>query len=221
MIAMASHGRGMTGRLAFGSVADRIARCSAVPVLIVRPGAEAPGEPATIDIRRIVVPLDGSEVSTEALPVAVALARSTGAPVRLIQTVYPSAVLLRSSVGTSYYPREFLRDFANALTTSAAETLQQAESDVTAERVSVTRVVAEGAPAAAIEPDIEDGDLIVMTSHGRSGLRRWLLSSVAEKQIRSGKVPVVLVPAKSRVDAVKRQQMDTSDESTRAAVMQS
>ena len=64
--------------------------------------------------------------------------------------------------------------------------------------------------AAAIESETEDGDLIVMTSHGRSGFRRWLLGSVAEKLIRSGIAPVVLVPAKARVEAGKSQRMDTA-----------
>jgi nucleotide-binding universal stress UspA family protein len=41
---------------------------------------------------------------------------------------------------------------------------------------------------------VEDGDLIVMTSHGRSGVRRWLLASVAEKLIQEVPVPVILVP---------------------------
>ena len=210
MIAMASHGRGMTGRLAFGSVADRIARSSDVPVLIVHPKVESPGEPAAVEIQRIVVPLDGSEVSAEAIPVAVALAKSTGVPVRLIQAVNPSAILLPSPVGTSYYPRELFREIADELTNSAEETLTQAEAEVAAEKVGVTRVTVEGAPAAAIEAGAEGGDLIVMTSHGRGGFRRWLLGSVAEKLIRSGIAPVVLVPAKARVEAGKSQRMDTA-----------
>jgi nucleotide-binding universal stress UspA family protein len=51
-----------------------------------------------------------------------------------------------------------------------------------------------GAPFSAISETARDGDLIVMASHGRVGFRRWLLGSVAEKLVRSGPVPVMIVP---------------------------
>jgi nucleotide-binding universal stress UspA family protein len=52
-----------------------------------------------------------------------------------------------------------------------------------------------GAVAAAIESVTQPGDLIVMTSHGRGGIRRWIIGSVAEQLVRTATVPVLLVPA--------------------------
>jgi nucleotide-binding universal stress UspA family protein len=204
MIAIASHGRGMAGRLAFGSVADRIARSSDVPVLIVHPEdgtEEVQVTPQKAEITRILVPLDGSDTSAEALPVATALAQSSGASVHLVQAINPSAMLLPSPVGAAHYPAELYQEVADEMKTSAKETLTTAESDISSGGVNVTQVVIEGPAVAAIESEVKEGDLIVMTSHGRGGFRRWLLGSVSEKLIRSGAAPVVLVPSAERVAA--------------------
>jgi nucleotide-binding universal stress UspA family protein len=55
----------------------------------------------------------------------------------------------------------------------------------------------------SIEAEVQEGDLIVMTTHGRSGVQRWLLGSVSSKLIRSGVAPVVLVPASDRADSTR------------------
>src|SRR5262249_41021222 len=73
LIVMASHGRGAVGRLRFGSVADRVSRASHVPVLIVRPTDTKP-KVGPVEIRRLLVPLDGSPLAAEALPVAMSVA---------------------------------------------------------------------------------------------------------------------------------------------------
>ena len=54
----------------------------------------------------------------------------------------------------------------------------------------------------SIAEAVHDGDLIVMTSHGRSGVQRWLLGSVAEKLVREAPVPVVLVPVAARQSGI-------------------
>src|SRR5436190_8607601 len=71
-----------------------------------------------------------------------------------------------------------------------------------AEPLPVAAVI-EGPPVLAIEDATEGGDLTVMTSPGRSGFRRWLLGSTAEKLIREGKTPVLLVPS-SEPEAAER-----------------
>ena len=205
MIAIASHGRGMAGRLAFGSVADRIARSATVPVAIVKPEAQVEIVPEAVPVARIVVPLDGSEVSAEALPVAASLATSAGAPIHLMQAVNPSAVLLPSPLGAAEYPAELYQEVADDLSAAARDTLNAAEGELANGGVTVTHSVVEGSPVAAIEAEVRDGDLIVMTSHGRSGFQRWLLGSVAEKLVRTGVAPVVLVPASARVAATERE----------------
>lgn len=199
LLALASHGRGAAGRVAFGSVADRLARTSPVPVLITHPVADQEGEPKAAIINRLVVTLDGSETANEALPVADTIARETGASVLLVSAVNPSAVMLPSPVGASYYPEELYTEIAEDMNKAAKESLDQAAGDLSG--LDVSQTIIEGPAGAAVQSVIQPGDLVVMTSHGRSGFKRWLLGSVSEKLIRSGAAPVVLVPSKSRVAA--------------------
>jgi nucleotide-binding universal stress UspA family protein len=66
------------------------------------------------------------------------------------------------------------------------------------EGVAASGAILDGSPFFAISDATEPGDLIVLTSHGRGGVRRWLLGSVAEKLVREAPVPVLLVPAVER-----------------------
>jgi len=201
MLALSSHGRGMAGRVAFGSVADRLARTSPVPALIVHP-SDKEGEPAAQTIRRLIVPLDGSETANEALPVAEKIAAGTGASILLISAINPSSIMVPSPIGAAYYPSELYEDIASDMGESAKADLSSAQEQLSG--VVVESQVIEGPVLAAVESVVEPGDLVVMTSHGRSGFRRWLLGSVSEKLIRSGLVPVVLVPSSARTAATGR-----------------
>jgi len=150
-----------------------------------------------VAISRIVVPLDGSDTANEALPVASEIARSTGASLLLVSGVNPAAVLIPAPAGVAYYPEELYTEIFDDMTSAAKDAL--AEGSGALSGLDVTTKVVEGAAPDAVQSVLQPGDLIVMTSHGRSGFRRWLLGSVSEKLIRSGAAPVVLVPAKERV----------------------
>lgn len=203
LIAMASHGRGAVGRLAFGSVADRVSRASHVPVLIVRP-SDAQTEIGPVEIRRLVVPLDGSPLAAEALPVATTLATRLGVPVHLVQAINPAALVMPPSMGVGGYSGEIYTEIEDELTAAARANLDEAAKRLGTSGVQVTAAVVEGPPVLAIEDALEEGDVIVMTSHGRSGFRRWLLGSTAEKLIREAKAPVLLVPSSTRVAAERQ-----------------
>ena len=98
LVVMTTHGRGALGRAVYGSVADRIARFSPVPVLLVRPGPDAEAEPAA-DIARLVLPLDGSDLAEAALPLAVELAKRRGVPVHLVRAVGLASALAPFAYG--------------------------------------------------------------------------------------------------------------------------
>jgi nucleotide-binding universal stress UspA family protein len=195
-IVIASHGRGAVQRLAFGSVADRIARTTTRPVLIVRP-SDAEIEPGAAKILRLLVPLDGSALSEEALPTAGDLATSLQVPVHLVQAINPSGLLMPGP-GTGAYPADVYTELVDELETEARNNLEKAGAELSARGLSYTSAIVEGAPVIAIEDSTQDGDVIVMSSHGRSGITRWLLGSTAEKLVRSGPAPVLLVPSSKR-----------------------
>jgi nucleotide-binding universal stress UspA family protein len=190
LVVLGSHGHGGVKRFVLGSVADEVARHAPVPVMVVRGGAVLP--PA-VQLTRIVVPLDGSDLAEQAVPVAAAVAADLGVPVHLMRVldvdalratvqagIHAAAAYLRSQEEIQRYAEEYL-----------AEQVQQLRNrDLTA-----TAEVLTGSPAVTLLDAIRPDDLVVMTTHGRGGVRRWLLGSVADKLVRAAAAPVLLVPA--------------------------
>lgn len=191
LIVMTTHGRGALGRWAFGSVADAVTRTSPVPVFVVRPQS-GDTEIAPV-IQRVVVPLDGSPLAEEALPTATSLAQRLHVPVHLVTAIDVIEIMPTVAFDASLYEETVAQLEADATgwLTQTAEQLQQ-------EGVATTWAILHGSPFLVITDAVKPGDVIVMASHGRGGAKRWLLGSVAEKLIREGPVPVVLVPPAER-----------------------
>jgi nucleotide-binding universal stress UspA family protein len=193
IVVMSSHGRGALGRAIFGSVADRVAHTATVPVLIVRPDKDALAAGAVL-FRRIIVPLDGSELAEAALPEAATLAKHLGAPIHLVRAVDPTTWMPYAAGGE---PAPAISpDVTTRIIDQAREEASQSLASAAAKLggVQVTQQVLEGSPFFAIADVLQPGDLLVMTSHGRSGVQRWLMGSVAEKLVREAPVPVMIVP---------------------------
>ena len=76
------------------------------------------------------------------------------------------------------------------------ESLDQAVKDLNASGVEASwKILSGGWAAQEIEDEVSPSDFVVMASHGRSGVRRWLFGSVSERLVRSGRTPVMLVPS--------------------------
>jgi nucleotide-binding universal stress UspA family protein len=203
MIVMTSHGRGAAGRVVYGSVADRVVRNAPLPVMMIRPEDAAP-ERGVAAIRRLVVPLDGSAVAAQALPVAKQLARQLRTPVQLISVI---DVYLDLSPAAAYgmaFSQQIYDEMETYARQQTQQMLTQAAEHVAAADISVNWTVLSGPTAPAIMDATRPGDIIVLTSHGRGGLRRWLIGSVAEKLVRESTVPLVLLRA-------QRSPNDTAD----------
>lgn len=192
MIVMASHGRGAFQRLIHGSIADKVTREATVPVMVVR---SAQSQPGPVGITRLVVPLDGTTLSEQSLPVATAISRHLGTPLFLVRAVniaefMPPAVGMGEAIPFETYDEteeEMEKDASTYLDTLAAR--------LQAEGLHVVTQVLSGPPAAAITEATKPGDVVILCSHQRSGVMRWLVGSVAEQLVRDDDVPVILVPA--------------------------
>src|SRR3990170_2397488 len=140
----------------------------------------------------IVVPLDGSELSEGALPYAVALAKATGA--RLL--------LVTAWAGADGELLAALPDVPKDLSQRAKQYYQEYLAGVAerakAERLEVETSVHIGYATDEILRVLEQRDprLLVMATHGRSGLSRWLYGSVASKLVREAPVPTLVVGPK-------------------------
>jgi len=156
----------------------------------------------------ILLPLDGSSFAEAALPVALSLSHRTGAALRLVSVVayFPTS--------DPYGWQDTLREQAvDYLLETAASIREKAGGEVTTSAMA-------GHVATVLQEETEHADIVVMATHGRGGLSRAWLGSVADHCVRHGKHPVLLVrpgdhgtPAPSREWTVKRMllPMDGSD----------
>lgn len=192
LIAMTTHGRGGLSRWAFGSVADRVVRSAYQPIFLVRGTTEAcqPGE-----IGRILVPLDGSDLAEQALPAARSIAHEKGAELVLLRVVEP---LSDREAAAMYATWSSVDDVYAHRLTEAEQYLGDVQAELQKEGLSATALVEEGHPATVIldVEELEDVNLVVMSTHGRSGLARWVYGSVADKVLREAVCPLLLIRAR-------------------------
>jgi nucleotide-binding universal stress UspA family protein len=193
LIVIASHGRGALGRWTFGSVADRLARSSTVPVLIVRPTDGDGAHKVIPEIKRILVPTDGSLLSEAATNEAALLAKHLNRPIVLVRAIFPEAELAPTAGFDAVYAPEIYNELSASLEADAKSGLDRVAEALRKDGIEVEIALVHGPAALTIEEAAKPDDLIVMSSHGRSGFKRWLIGSVAEKLVRTAPCPVVLV----------------------------
>ena len=186
LILMATHGRSGFKRWAIGSVADKVLHASKVPVWLVP--ARGPGD-VTYDMwpkKTVVVPLDGSELAEAVLPHVKALVEQSG--VDLVEVVLLRVV--ESPVMSDHY-------FSNIPETREAieKYLARVEERLRKAGLSVQSRMLTGEPAEQIVDyaGATPFSLVVMSTHARSGLSRWVLGSVAMKVVSGISGPILLV----------------------------
>jgi nucleotide-binding universal stress UspA family protein len=192
LLIVSTHGRSGIARWRVGSVADKLIRGAACATLVVGPhasddegwmeaGAKEP-------FKRILAPLDGSDLAEASLATAQAYASQFGSEVHLVRVInlqaYGSGLMMESS----YSPQ-----LIDTLTDEAKAYLEGASQRIQAPAGVRTSVLA-GSPAAALEQYIEANgiDLVVMSTHGRGGIARAALGSVTDRLL-GGPAPVLVV----------------------------
>jgi len=195
LIAMVTHGYGALRRWTLGSVTDKVVHSATTPVFIVRGVAPASHDLA---LKRILVPLDGSELAKQALPLAAELATCANAELILLEAVAPTIEAYPGfrPVGR---PQSQLADVLIAQRHQATKELDTLAGELRRQHLSVKVAVVNGHAAEVIidEAARRGADLIVMATHGYSGLRRWAMGSVADKVLHATTTPLVLVRARA------------------------
>ncbi len=146
--------------------------------------------------QRILVPLDGSPLSEAALPQAEGLARGVGAPLLLVRAVnVPATVIAATGSDAGMVAPQLLEDALEGEEDEARDYLSQVAERLKAGGLQAAWEVVEGEPARAIIDTAhrEGCDLIVLATHGRSGIPRAVLGSVADQVVRESHLPVLLV----------------------------
>jgi nucleotide-binding universal stress UspA family protein len=208
LIVMSTHVRGGPGRWVYGSVADSVLQRSTTPVLLVSPHVD---RPLPTDRRlRVLVPLDGSELAEEAIETADLLGEALDAELTLLQVVeLPS------------YPLHYLPYNQDAELGAARRYLQTQVDRLQAQDKRVTARATVGNPSwavARVARDVE-ADVVMMATHGRTGLARLVLGSVATATLHQTNVPVLLVrPAVLLHSDRPRSVLQAADQPTYAAI---
>ena len=194
LIAMATHGYSGIKRWALGSVTDKVVHATNIPVFVVR-GTE-PRPAGVRPIRRILVPLDGSALARQALPFAADLAKSTRADLILLTVATPPLLEAPELMSSSLRTDDALAGLQDQLMVE----LGGLADELGPHDVRITPLAVNGFAADTIIDVAEQrqAGLIVMATHGYSGLKRWALGSVADKVLHAATTPLVLVRAQNQ-----------------------
>jgi nucleotide-binding universal stress UspA family protein len=186
LIAMTTHGRSGLRRWALGSVAERILQATTLPVFLVRDETAT-----TAALQRLLVPLDGSVLAEDALPQAVHLAKNTGATVLLlavIQALDPTnqQLFFRTTAAAEQAMQQW--------TTESRDYLESVGQRLLDQGILYETYVRTGDPDQEICAMTTEAavDLLVMSTHGRTGFNRWVYGSVANKVLRNACCPMLL-----------------------------
>ncbi|MCJ7514428.1 MAG: universal stress protein [Dehalococcoidia bacterium] len=192
LIIMATHGRSGMTRWWMGSVAEKVISEATAPVLLVR--SKRRRTAGTADklesIHKILAPLDGSDIGEVALPYVEAIATNSRATVNLVQVISPPGTVEANLLGGPDW-----RKFINAMRDAGESYLKSISERLGGKDITVTYEVLTGDPADKIvEYAAAKGvSLIAMSTHGRTGLARWVLGSVADKVLHGARIPILLV----------------------------
>lgn len=199
LIVISTHGYTGYKRAFLGSNAERVVQHSPCPVLVVRQHIGGSIDPRTrtgFRLRTILVPTDFSECSRIGSDYGLQLASDFGAELRLVHVINPNAFLYGDKY-TALDPAQLLQEMEDAAQKRMRSMAARAKA-----RYSVRLIY--GSPAVEIcKAANEDADLIVISTHGRTGLGHILLGSVAEHVVRYAHCPVLVIPSRPSLKSGK------------------
>jgi nucleotide-binding universal stress UspA family protein len=189
LVVLTSHGRGGIVRAWLGSTADLLVRTLSVPVLIVRPQDKPPNLWLSPNIEHILVPLDGSPLGEQVLGPALDVGGDALRTLTLLHTVEPIAP---EYMGLGY--GEVMQRVQRETEERSRHYLAQVAARLHGPGLMVHTHVEVGAPAssALYYAEANGVDLIALATHGRGGLARFVIGSIADKVARGAHLPVLL-----------------------------
>ena len=196
IITMATHGRSGINRWLLGSIAEKVLRGTTNPLLLVRATEQEKAE-SVASLKSIVVPLDGSELAEGVLPAVAELAKTLKLAVVLCRAYNLPTSAYADDEGEGYDEINY-DEMLTATRDGAVDYLEKKTEAVKKMGIAnVSSVAKEGFAADEIislsrqSPD----NLIAMSTHGRSGVKRWVFGSVTETIVRHSADPVLVIRA--------------------------
>jgi nucleotide-binding universal stress UspA family protein len=194
LIAMASHGRSGEGPWLLGAIAGKVLRAADKPVLLIRVPASKTALEEKRLIRKILVPLDGSTMGEAGLPYAEMMAKVLQGELVLFHVLEP-IVPIAAGDGLDYPGFHVYPEVEERRKASASAYFDKLSHSLRDRGVIVSQAIVSGSAANQIVDYAHSNafDLIVMPTHGRSGLGRWVFGSVTDKVLHAGDTPVLTV----------------------------
>lgn len=196
LVVMSTHGRTGLARTLLGSVAMAVVRDSQLPVMLINDHQQADHTKGDYRFRTILVPLDGTELSEQALPPAVKFAKANHAKLVLLKVLAvqdETEVYIVHEVGG-----EEAEDYDYMLGNTDLDDyryLEEVSARYIPAEIAYTSIACAGQPAQDIVTTLDSHhcDLVVMATHARAGLHRIIAGSVAEQVVSKANVPVMLL----------------------------
>jgi len=189
LIVIATHGRAGMDHVVFGSVCERVVRQSPVPVLAIKhPEHEfVEGGSDHVVLKRILFPTDFSDFSAKVLPYAASLSREFDATLVLFHAAEPTLPL------PELMPDNTIAEVNVEVVEHARESMKHMGEELDSVKTEVVARI--GLPHRNISELVQERniDLVVMPTHGRSGIAHLLFGSVAEKVVRLARCPVLTI----------------------------
>jgi nucleotide-binding universal stress UspA family protein len=195
IVVMSTRGRGGIHRWMAGSVADEVVRGAEIPVLLVR-GDQEILDAGSLDLRSILLPVDGSPYSESAIDYAIELAKLFGSTIHLLRVVdTPSAYGMLSRHMETAATGDLLDEIIESMRNEANVYVEEISARIRDSGVEVKTTVLEGFPGEQLVEHERRGffQLVVMATAGRSGVSRVVFGSVAERVLKMGRSPVMMI----------------------------
>ena len=192
LVVLCAHGRGGWRDMIVGNIAQQVVARGTTPVLFVNP---AKARATAFELRKILLPLDGTPHHEPALPVAAEIARATGAVVRLISVVPTVSTLSAERAGAGMLLPSTMAEVLELAQRGAVEYLQGVAQRLTEAGLQASAEVARGdiAPAILDAAKRAGAELIVLATHGRTTMGAFWSGSVTPKVLSQSPAPVLLV----------------------------
>jgi nucleotide-binding universal stress UspA family protein len=198
LISLTTHGNSGFKPWSMGNVADKIVRGSGIPTLLIRVKEKKDLELRKAIVQKILVPLDNSDASKACLPYAVELAKKLKAGLTIFSMAQTAYAQNLNSAGSGIGINWDAVDKASEQ--AADEYLVKIEEDLKTSGVQIDHRSILGIDAAYEILEMEKKgmfDMVIMSTRGRSSIARWAFGSVAEKVLREGNLPILLIKEKA------------------------
>jgi nucleotide-binding universal stress UspA family protein len=193
LLALASYGGSGASHWMLGDLTAKLITRTATPILLV-PEKQHPLHSKEPEFLRIVVPLDGSPLGAAALPYVKAVAGKTGSKLFLVDVVTSAY----KAYGAVKYAADFEKQLIETLRNEAQEYFNTITPELEKDKIAFKSDIISGSPADSILRYAEENnaDLIAISTHGRSGIKHFIMGSVTRQIIHSSDIPVLIIRAK-------------------------